>query len=167
MAYYEHLRREAAEGGQAGDLVYSPHGEPWEIDRAELEAAANTRWTKGTQEIDWARVWGLFEGPKIVGNLKLIPFGGLKTALHRSLLMMGIEDGSRGRGGGSALMKAALQWAREDSHLEWVQLYVFEENYPARRLYEKFHFKEVGRVEDMFRVHGKRITDIQMVLRIK
>jgi ribosomal protein S18 acetylase RimI-like enzyme len=81
-------------------------------------------------------------------------------------MAMGIERDFRGQGWGGRLLQTALDWARAETTLAWVDLGVFEHNAPARALYRKFGFKEVGRREDLFRVHGVRITDIQMVLEL-
>ncbi|MES2856860.1 MAG: GNAT family N-acetyltransferase, partial [Bdellovibrionota bacterium] len=80
---------------------------------------------------------------------------------------MGIERSHRGGGWGTKLMEVAIGWAKEQPSLDWVQLYVFDHNEPAKALYRKFGFEAVGTVEDLFRVHGQRIADTHMVLNIR
>ena len=61
--------------------------------------------------------------------------------------------------------ETALGWAA-DQGLAWVDLGVFSENAPARALYRKLGFEEVGIVEDAFRVDGSSLDDVAMVFRL-
>lgn len=97
------------------------------------------------------------------GDLKLAHAIGLKASLHRALLMMGIEKSHRAKGLGSALMREALSWARQHPTLEWVQLNVFAYNEPAKALYRRFGFKEIGTNMDLFRAL-KTLTPVQLLI---
>ena len=57
---------------------------------------------------------------------------------------MWVEPGSRGRGVGQALLRAAIDWARSRG-LERLDLWVTEGNGPATRLYERLGFADTGR----------------------
>ena len=63
-------------------------------------------------------------------------------------------------------MADAIQWAKQQQTLSWLQLAVFAHNEPAKALYRKFGFIEVGTTPDMFRVFGKEVTDTAMILRL-
>lgn len=77
---------------------------------------------------------------------------------------MGIEAEFRGNGAGTALLATALNWAKEQNFLAWIDLGVFAHNSAARSLYGKFGFIEMGRCIDCFRVDDLRVDDIQMTL---
>jgi putative acetyltransferase len=64
---------------------------------------------------------------------------------HVATLGMAVGPSWRGRGLGSALMAAALRWARQSS-VEKVTLEVFPGNEAAVALYRKFGFAEEGRM---------------------
>jgi ribosomal protein S18 acetylase RimI-like enzyme len=64
---------------------------------------------------------------------------------HVATLGMAVERSWRGRGVGSALMEAALGWARS-AGVEKVTLEVYPTNQPAVALYRKFGFFEEGRL---------------------
>ncbi len=116
-------------------------------------------------QIGWGRSFLLIEHNKILGHLSLKnEFSG---TLHRAKLGMGIEMSMRGKGGGKLLMKTALNWAREQDFIEWIDLSVFDHNLPAKKLYSSFGFQELYTIKDLFRVEGISIDDVQMVLKLK
>jgi len=165
-AYYEHLTRHSKESGTDGEIIFAPFEEAWEGTEEEIRAEKEESWNKTTQEPGWERAWILVDGARICGELKLLHRPAIKSTLHRAVLMMGIEKADRGQGWGSRLLKESIDWAKTQTHLEWLQLHVFEHNEPAKRLYEKFGFVETGATLDNFRVNGQKITDIQMVLKL-
>jgi ribosomal protein S18 acetylase RimI-like enzyme len=104
---------------------------------------------------------------EIHGTIQLRHSPRLESCLHRALLAMGIERSHRAQGWGRQLLEAALGWAQAQPSLDWIDLGVFENNAPARALYSRFGFREVGRREDLFRAFGVKITDIEMVLKLR
>jgi RimJ/RimL family protein N-acetyltransferase len=65
----------------------------------------------------------------------------------------------RGRGVGSALVAAAIEWGREHG-LHKLTLSVFPHNEAAIRLYRKFEFAEEGRREKQMRRANGEIWDL-------
>jgi len=113
--------------------------------------AAEGRWIGGEQPVDRERhrVWrierlrggGLIlvaevEG-RVVGEL------GLEIVHGRGDIGMGILEGFREQGIGSALLARAIEWARE-RRLAKLSLEVWPHNARAIALYEKFGFKQEG-----------------------
>ncbi|GGN14829.1 N-acetyltransferase [Lentzea pudingi] len=64
------------------------------------------------------------------------------------LYSMWVRSSHRGRGVGEALVKAVLAWAAEEG---WkvVRLRVYDDNEPARRLYERLGFVDADEPEHM------------------
>lgn len=60
-------------------------------------------------------------------------------------------------------MTEAITWARAEG-LRWLDLGVFADNAPARALYRQLGFVEVGTVPDAFRIDGRSVEDVSMVL---
>lgn len=90
---------------------------------------------------------------EIVGNLGLEPTG--YGTLH---LGMAIIDGHRETGVGTALMEAALSWARTtDSHK--IELQVWPDNARAIALYEKFGFEREGYLTRHYRRRNGSLRD--------
>lgn len=161
-----HFARHGDESGRGGDLVFSPmtDGNSWR-DLAYGEKA-RVKWERNLSEPGWERVWLLENGFQICGHVVL--FGsGLPASLHRCTLAIGLEREARSQGWGRALMEECLRWCQSQAPLEWVDLYVFSHNNPARALYKSLGFQEIGTTEDLFRVHGKKIADVHMVKRVK
>lgn len=113
----------------------------------------------------WAANWRL-EGTfvavaagEILGSLSVevsrFGFGNLAMAVARQW---------RGRGVGSALLAAAIEWAREQG-LHKLTLIVFPHNAAAIALYRKFGFIEEGRrVKQYRRASGELWDAIEMGL---
>jgi RimJ/RimL family protein N-acetyltransferase len=167
FALYEHLRRHWNESGQDGDLIFNPDDGPWSYPYDQFESAMHEAWAKPPSECGWERSWILTDGTDVFGEIKLKHDLPMKFTLHRALLSMGLERPYRGAGHGTRLMTAALEWARAQESLVWLQLGVFAHNAPARALYRKFGFTEIGTTPDLFRTHGQSIDDIEMVLRLR
>jgi RimJ/RimL family protein N-acetyltransferase len=73
-----------------------------------------------------------------------------------------IDAGWRGRGVGSALMLAAIEWARAEG-LHKLSLEVFPTNAPAIALYRKFGFVEEGRRVKQYRRASGELWDSLMM----
>jgi RimJ/RimL family protein N-acetyltransferase len=98
-------------------------------------------------------------GAEIIGSLVLEPsrhgFGEIGMAVAREW---------RGRGVGSALLAAAIEWAR-DRGLHKLSLGVFAHNTAAIELYRKFGFVEEGRrIKQYRRASGELWDAIEMGL---
>ena len=113
----------------------------------------------------WSRRWRLegtfvaVAGGELVGSLHVdvsrFGFGELGMAVAREW---------RGRGVGSALLEAAIGWAREQG-LHKLSLSVFPHNEAAIALYRKFGFVEEGRrVKHFRRASGELWDSVEMGL---
>jgi putative acetyltransferase len=78
---------------------------------------------------------------------------------HRRIdLGMAVIDGWRGRGVGSQLMEAAIDWSKgKDAHK--IELEVWPHNTSALRLYEKFGFVAEGRLRRHWRRANGELWD--------
>ena len=99
----------------------------------------------------------------MVGHLYLAG-GMLRSELHRVSLGMGIKSSHRRRGGGSLLLESAIEWARNQPIIAWIDLGVFSDNPGAQALYARHGFEVLGRTPDRFRVDGHSLDDITMTL---
>ena len=98
-------------------------------------------------------------GTDVVGSLHLWP-----TPHGFADFGMGVAKEWRGRGVGSALLTAAIEWARERS-LHKLSLSVFAHNTAAIALYRKLGFVEEGRrVKQYRRASGELWDAIDMGL---
>ena len=159
----QHIERHAAESGKDGDHVFAPFSE---FDREAYEASRYESWRRPVDLPGWERCWGALVHDRVVGHLDLTG-GHLYSSLHRARLGIGVERAHRGHGLGSALLEAAIHWARTEPDIFWIDLSVFAHNEGARRLYEKLGFRETGRTPDAYRMHGQSIDDVHMALSVR
>lgn len=157
-----HIERHAHESGRDGDIVFAPF---WEFDRDAYEASRYESWRRALDLPGWERCWAAMVEDKAIGHLDLTG-GHLYSSLHRARLGIGVERAYRAQGIGSALLEAAIRWAKAERELSWVDLSVFAHNERARALYERLGFRETGRTLDAYRVHGQSIEDVHMTLRV-
>jgi RimJ/RimL family protein N-acetyltransferase len=169
--YASHIARHIADSGKDGDLHYAPISG---VDRDDVAHACERRWSAPVGEPGWGRAWvlvrkvsfGFLPGPSsnVVGHVELRG-PTLVSALHRCELSLGLERDYRNRGYGRTLVDQALAWARAETSLRFVDLKVFGHNEPARALYQRFGFRETGRIDEAFVMQdGTVIDDIVMVL---
>ena len=91
----------------------------------------------------------------------------LKTISHRCWLELGVEKPWHRQGLGTALCMEAIRYARDVVGVDWIDLYTFAHNTPARNLYARLGFMEVGRLRDRFRIGNLSIDDVQMTLPLR
>jgi ribosomal protein S18 acetylase RimI-like enzyme len=84
------------------------------------------------------------DGDRVVGQLQAAREENPVTC-HVASLGMAVARDWRRRGVGSALMIEAIRWARE-AGVEKLALSVYPDNDAGRALYEKFGFREEGRL---------------------
>lgn len=158
-----HIERHAYESGRGTDIVFAPFHE---LDREAYEESRYESWRRPIDVPGWERCFGAFDGERMIGHLDLTG-GSLYAALHRARLGIGVERGYRGAGVGSALIDAALAWARREQELVWIDLTVFEHNQRAVRLYERYGFQHMGRMQDAYRMGEQSIDDLHMTLQLR
>lgn len=124
-----------------------------------------TRWSTGVADVGWRRAWGLFDQDELVGHLHLVG-GMLLSELHRVGLGMGIRGSHRSRGGGTLLLETAIEWARAQPTIDWIDLGVFSDNPGAQALYSRYGFRVVGEVPDRYRLDGLKLGETSMSLSV-
>jgi putative acetyltransferase len=89
---------------------------------------------------------------RVVGALSLRTFPQNPRRKHVAQLGMMVRDDWQGKGVGTALMRAAVDFADKWLNLTRIELEVYTDNEPALRLYEKFGFE----IEGTLRQHAFR-----------
>jgi RimJ/RimL family protein N-acetyltransferase len=116
---------------------------------------------------DRAAVWRL-DGD-MLAEVEGKPIGSIHVERSRhgfGEIGMAVLKEWRGRGVGSALLAAAIEWARAEG-LHKLSLEVFPHNEAAIGLYRKFGFVEEGRLVKQYRRQNGELWDvIQMGLRL-
>lgn len=106
-----------------------------------------------------------FEG-KIVGNINLD--GNYRKILrHTAVFGMGMLKEWQSCGLGTAILSAAINWAKANAELELLFLQVYAENEAGLALYRKMGFVENGRIPKFFKQNGRYHDEISMHLFVK
>jgi len=163
-AYVLHLCRNALESGRDGDPFSRARSADDPPDAAAIAQRLTETWLWPVTCPGWERGFGLWVDGAVRGHLDLTG-GGLLTGMHRASIGMGLERPWRGAGWGTQLLTQAIAWARAVG-LAWLDLGVFSGNTPARALYRKLGFVELGTTVDAFRIDGQSVDDVAMTLRL-
>ena len=160
--YARHVVAHMAESGREG-LPHFAIARTWHADEVAKNLVA--RLEKPLDEPLWGRAWAMLDGDEMVGHIELRG-GRVPAEMHRATLGMGIMRAYTARGHGGRLVEVAVKWARE-AELAFIDLGVFSDNAPARKLYKRMGFVEIGTREDAFRLDaGVDVDDVLMVLKL-
>lgn len=163
-AYARHIVAHMAESGREG-LPHFAIARTWQAD--EIARNLVTRLEKPLDEPLWGRAWMMLgpDGEEVVGHIELRG-GRVPAEMHRATLGMGIMRAHTAQGHGPRLVEVAVKWARE-VELGWIDLGVFSDNAPARKLYKRMGFVEIGTREDAFHLDaGVDVDDVLMALKL-
>jgi ribosomal protein S18 acetylase RimI-like enzyme len=140
------------------DAAGTPRFQPLLPGQPRIPAGLRLSFIKGVTipvgEPGWRRLW-LALGPTgdIAGHIDLRARPE-PASTHRALLGMGVHRAFRRRGLGRRLVGTALDWARLDAGVKWIDLEVLADNLPACALYVDCGFTMVARIADMLRIDG-------------
>jgi RimJ/RimL family protein N-acetyltransferase len=164
-AYAKHCAFHLTEKGIGGVFVH-PFPSDHRVDISEKVQSLLKIWSLTPFSPSWEMVWLALNGSRVIGHLDL-QCGGIEAVSHRMKLGMGIENEFRSQGIGTKLLTSALDWARDQKQIHWIDLGVFAQNQAARNLYRKFGFQETQTVIDAIRIQSESIDDVQMTLRLR
>jgi len=97
---------------------------------------------------------------RIVGSCSIDAFP--RRFSHRGELGIIISKECWHQGIGTALMREAIRFAKEEAHLEVLSLEVRADNRNAIALYEKFGFRRIGTFPKYFKI-GDRCFDAELM----
>ncbi|MBC7714924.1 MAG: N-acetyltransferase [Rhizobacter sp.] len=160
----EHDKRHMKEPGFNGSLSHPflpDHKFDWDSRKTEKLLS----WSRPITEEGWSRSFILTEGEKVVGHIHLKNL--FHGTLHRAQLGMGLEMCVRGQGFGKKLLMMAIDWAKSEETLYWIDLTVLDHNLPAKKLYKSCGFEECFTWKDRLRVGPHIIDDTVMMLKLK
>ncbi len=104
---------------------------------------------------------------RIVGHAFLEPLP-LKSISHVASLNIGVHQGWQEKGIGSELMRRLIEWAKNSSNIEKIELNVRASNKRAISLYIKMGFIEEGRLKNRIKISANHyLDDILMALSVK
>lgn len=164
--FFEYLNQQIAENGR-GDV---PLFQPMSREVSAMSESMKSRFSDGLKcefgSGAWRRLWvALDENNHICGHIDLRPLAEPHTE-HRALLGMGVHRDARGGGLGKRLIHTAEEWAKNDTALQWLDLWVMSNNLPAIKLYQSTDFIRNGQIDDMFNIDGCSYSYVNMSKRL-
>ena len=99
---------------------------------------------------------------KVVGTLEMVR-GVFQKNRHTASFGMALAPLARGHGIGEGLLLAAHEWARTLG-IQKIGLSVFATNLAAIRLYQRLGYREEGRRQNQFLLHGTLVDEVFMAL---
>lgn len=158
----DHLR----DNGRDGTPLFQPMARADSAFPVDKRAAFVTGMTAAVGEPGWRRAWFALDGEGLIRGHVDLRARPERAARHRCLLGMGVHRACRRQGLGARLLAHALDWARSQEQLDWVDLEVIASNLPARRLYERNGFVFAGELPDLFRIDGEQLGYVYMTHRL-
>ena len=120
---------------------------------------------KAVGEPGWFRVWIADEQGEIVGHVVLMALAEPLSA-HRALVGVGVLEPWRRRRIAASLFEAAIDWARGQPQLAWLDAEVFAHNEPSLSLFGRLGFVETARIPDLFRFDATPVEDVRLSLQL-
>ena len=155
-SFFAYLNDHLLDNGKDGTALFMPMARGASFMPPDKEAAFRAGVDTPVGQPGWRRLWLAFgDDGEIAGHVDLRARPETPAA-HRALLGMGVHRAWRRHGLGARLVQTALAWA-EGQQLDWIDLEVLSVNLPARALYARCGFDQVGEIADMFRIDGEML----------
>jgi ribosomal protein S18 acetylase RimI-like enzyme len=153
-AFFAYLDDHLRDNGRDGTPLFQPLSRA----QSQLPPGLKVSFIEGLAipvgEPAWRRLWlALDSRGSVAGHIDLRARPE-PLARHRAMLGMGVHRAYRRRGLGARLLSTAVDWARSEDGLKWIDLEVLSENRPAVALYLRSGFTMTARIEDMLRIDG-------------
>ena len=164
-SFFAYLNDHLSDNGRQGTALFMPMARSASFFPPDKEAGFRTGMDTPVGEPGWRRLWLAFDGDgEIAGHIDLRARPE-RPAAHRTLLGMGVHRAARKQGLGACLIEVAAAWAQEQG-FAWIDLEVLSVNLPARQLYARCGFTQVGELADMFRIDGEALGYTFMARRL-
>jgi RimJ/RimL family protein N-acetyltransferase len=128
----------------------------WPLDPAQLDRYLAAAEGPGAAR----RIWRAVEGAEAVGHVELNAIE--RTHRTATLSRVLVRPGARGRGVGTAMVRAALAVAFGGLGLHRVDLFVFDTNKSAVACYERLGFRHEGRLRDYRKLGDRYLSSLLM-----
>jgi ribosomal protein S18 acetylase RimI-like enzyme len=153
-AFFVYLDDHLRDNGRDGTPLFQPLSRA----QSQLPPGLKASFVEGVAipvgEPRWRRLWlALDPRGSIAGHIDLRARPE-PLARHRAMLGMGVHRAYRRRGLGAQLLDTAVDWARDEKGLKWIDLEVLSENHPAVTLYLHAGFTMTARIADMLEIDG-------------
>ncbi|CAM3972008.1 GNAT family N-acetyltransferase [Bordetella tumulicola] len=128
---------------------------------ADWESLPNDEWLNRVRK----PVFVAFRSGEPVGIMGLLRQQGVKRAHRATIIMVYVRESERGRGLAADLLQTTIAFARDEGVWQ-LELNVNGNNAEAIRFYERFGFRQIGRIPAATLEDGKEVDELMMVSRL-
>lgn len=165
--FLEYLQDHISDNGKDGAPRFLPIPRSPKKLPDSLQTSLRTGHATPAGSLGWRRVLvATDEHGRFMGHIDLASLNKENTS-HRAMLGMGVHRDHRKKGLGQKLVAAVVDWAKQETKVEHIDLLVLSTNTAAIALYRKMGFEEYGRHMDKFRIEGESLNTIMMTLNIR
>lgn len=165
--FFDYLAFHISENGLDGASLFLPLSRIQSTLSEALKSKFEDGLTKNFGEQGWRKTWlAINQENKIVGHADIRSNNQL-NAEHRVALGMGVDRYFRREKIGQGLLDHVINYCKANPEIGWLDLEVMANNEKAKRLYEKMGFRQVGLIEDMFRIDNTSYNYIHMTLAVE
>ncbi|EOB6680411.1 GNAT family N-acetyltransferase [Vibrio vulnificus] len=166
-SFFAYLENQLSENGK-GDV---PLFQPMSREQSEIPDATKDKFIQGFShqfgDLGWRKLWVVKDtSGSIKGHIDLRHHSD-ESRSHRVLLGMGVDVSCRKQGLGQRLIDAVINFCQEKAEIDWLDLCVLSENFPAKNLYLKAGFNVVGEFKDPYRIDGLSVSETAMTKCVK
>ena len=167
VSFFAYLEHQLSENGN-GEV---PLFQPMSREQSEVPEATKEKFIQGFShefgDVGWRKLWVVKDTyGSIKGHIDLRHYND-ESRSHRVLLGMGVHVSCRKQGIGQRLIDAVISFCQEKTEIDWLDLCVLSENFPAKNLYLKSGFDVVGEFNDQYRIDGLSVSETAMTKCIK
>jgi RimJ/RimL family protein N-acetyltransferase len=165
-AFMLHADKQAAENGRGATVRFALRAPGAARDMDRVRRSIDDGLQRPVGEPGWYRIWIAEAADEIVAHVGLrAPAEPLSA--HRAMADIAVLEPHRRRGIATDLYAAAIDWARGQAQLAWLDAEVFAHNEPALRFHRRLGFVETARIGDLFRFDGAPVDDVRLSLRLR
>nr|WP_321281197.1 N-acetyltransferase [uncultured Vibrio sp.] len=166
-SFFTYLESQLSENGN-GEI---PLFQPMSREQKEIPESTRQKFTNGFShsfgESGWRKLWVVKDtSGSIKGHIDLRHHTDGSRS-HRVLLGMGVDLSCRKQGLGQKLIDIVVRFCEEKEEIDWLDLCVLSENFPAKNLYLKTGFSVVGEFKDQYRIDGLSVSETAMTKYVK
>ncbi|MBW3695507.1 GNAT family N-acetyltransferase [Vibrio sp. T187] len=165
--FFEYLEAHLLENANDDSPLFQPISKENCLVSEQLKAKFRDGFECRIGQHGWRKLWVIKDShQRVVGHIDLRHYNE-EYKFHRALLGMGVDSSLRKQGLGVKLIECAAQFCNESSHIDWLDLNVLSDNFPAKNLYLKCGFEIVGEKSDCYRIEGTAVSETTMTLSTK
>lgn len=166
-SFFDYIATQLVENADDESPLFQPMSKDSCQVTEQFEAKFYTGFDIGVGELGWRKLWVVKDSnQRVVAHIDLRHYN-QEYKYHRVLLGMGVDSSLRKQGIGEKLIQAVIQFCRQQSTIDWLDLNVLTNNVAAKNLYLKCGFSVIGEMSDCYRIDGQSVSELSMTLGTK